>query len=278
METLVNRINDAELVLYFYRDQLSRERVRQIADALASNSALSARYAMLCSTLQASDLDQPPAPAPGFDDRLWLAIEPRLARDEGSRVGCPAEPRAAAPDKLIHSIRSRRRRRNRFPWKSIAAACLVLAGGVFIGRVSQPGLPTPSATDVAPSSVATSDVSARQRVLDAYLAEHLSGASRVIRVAEHGGGEQFAAGNAALARALLADHRLYQAAAERAGDLQMASLLQSIEPVLIELANPTGKDDIQLRKGLSGFLQRSDLAFEVRASEASVESRRTATL
>jgi hypothetical protein len=117
---------------------------------------------------------------------------------------------------------------------------------------------------------------AADRIYAAMLVQHL-GASQRGLMSVVNAGPALAEGNAELARALLDNNRLYRAAAERHGDHRSLDLLQRLEPVLIELANPAGADSIEVRTGLGEYVQRSDLIFELRAAQAGFAARGSTT-
>jgi hypothetical protein len=248
----MNPIHDSELVLFHYRDGLAPQRQVEIGQALAEDAALSRRYATLQATLAAADLDRPPAPRAGFVDRVMAEV---LAEPS---------PLAASPlPAMPHRSPQRSHRRRRWPamLATAMAASLLLAVGFFTGRQTAP--------PVEPLVVQS------DRVYVDALGRHLGATRRVLTSARlDGDSEALGAGNAFLARALLENHRLYMAAARHNGDRRLESLLQEIEPVLIELANPPLDGGIESRKGLGEFVEREDLIFQVRAVEAGLTARR----
>jgi hypothetical protein len=247
-------IDDRELILYHYRDGLPQARLREIDAALATDVALSARYARLCATLDASALDLPPEPAQGLSDRIWQGVSARAA------VGTAVPP----PARSSHRHGFGRRRLQRGLAAGIAAAVL-LSASFMAGR--EHGL-----QEQAPTPIVASE-----RVYANVLAQHLDSTRHALMTAVNAEGDSLRTGNADLARALIDNNRLYLAAARHSGDTRLVDLLQTLEPVLIELANPARADDIQLRTGLGEFVERSDLIFQVRAAEAGLRARNAIT-
>ena len=248
------RIGDDELLLFHYRDGLDAQRLAEIEQALAADVALSRRYATLQATLAAAELDQPPAPFEGFTERVMERLQHERERNAAQRVGQIPLP----------SRRSTRRTRRRRSWHAAAgaalAASLLLGLGFFAGRQSAP--------PVEPVVVQA------ERVYADALGRHLGATRRVLTSASFDGDSAtLAEANAALARALLDNHRLYLAAARHNGDRRLVAVLQEIEPVLIELANPAREGGIEQRKGLGEFVEREDLIFQVRAAEAGLAAR-----
>lgn len=245
-------IRDDELLLFHYRDGLDPQRLAEIDRALGEDVALSRRYATLQATLAAAELDRPPAPFPGFTERVME----RVQRERNA-----APPAGHIPLPTRGSARWTRRRRS---WQAAAggalAASLLLGVGFFAGRES--------ALPVEPQVVMA------ERVYADALGRHLGATRRVLTSARvDGDSATLAEANATLARALLDNHRLYLAAARHNGDLRLVAVLQEIEPVLIELANPAHDSSIEQRKGLGEFVEREDLIFQVRAAEAGLAAR-----
>jgi hypothetical protein len=248
--TTMPPIDDSELILYHYRDGLPEVRLCEIAAALATDAALSARYSALCATLDASALDLPPEPASDLSERIWQGLSARAPADAG----------LPSPSRQAHRRGPGRRRLQRGLAAGIAAAVL-LSVSFMAGR--EHGL-----QERVPPPLVVSE-----RVYANVLAQHLDSTRRALMTAVNADAESLRFGNAQLARALIDNNRLYLEAARRSGDTRLVELLQTLEPVLIELANPAGPDDIQLRTGLGEFVERADLIFQVRATEAALRAR-----
>jgi hypothetical protein len=80
------------------------------------------------------------------------------------------------------------------------------------------------------------------------------------------------ASNSDVAATLVESNRLYAAAAARAGNTRLADFLRQLEPVLIDLANQPADASIQSRDGLRDYLRKTDLLFQVRATQARIDS------
>lgn len=236
-------IHDDDLLLYHYRDGLDAERSREIEDALFYDAELRLRLAALRETLartgEAWPTDEPDA---SFDERIWARLQPALP------------PRVATPG-LIGRLRQ---------WieplrpAQVAFASLLLATlgvGYLIGQRSAPV----SAPEASVSLLADD---ASTRVLSAYLGAHLQQTERALLVAANSPQDSEAARE--LASSLLDSHRLYAAAADRAGKPALARFLREVEPVLIELANEQGA----ITPALGEEIRERDLAFKSRAAAA----------
>jgi len=82
----------------------------------------------------------------------------------------------------------------------------------------------------------------------------------------------FGAGGSDLAATLADSNRLYAAAAARSGNARLADFLRQLEPVLIDLANQPADAPVQSREGLRDYLRKTDLLFQVRATQARIDN------
>lgn len=266
----MDTIRDADLILYYYRDGLSAAELDAIARALAASPALRARYDALLATLSAVDAQPAPEPDAGFEQRLWQRWEQQTV------AGMPAgRHHAAAP-------RSERRERHRArarPLLRYAGAVFALAAAVGIGFQlgRQPFVPRDPAGANSGVALARHDDMAA-RVLEAYVAAHLRETEGVVLTAVNSDSTALLAGNRELAAGLLESNRLYAQAATRAGNARLANFLQQLEPLLIELANPAPADPIQGSDGLRDYVDKTDLLFQLRATQARMESQRPTSI
>lgn len=246
----MNPITDDELILYRYRDGLSERRIAEIDAVLALSPELRERYQAIEHAVAQFD-DTAAEPDDALNDRLWRRLEPRLIEAGVIRTRTNWRERIAAwlaprpPPRLAFA----------------AAAALVIAigAGYFAGRRS---------VTVAPEAAADA---AAARVLDAYVAAHLRATEGVLLTASNSGNASLLDDNRRLAEALVESNRLYAAAAERAGNTQLASFLHQLEPVLLSLANQSDAATIQSSEDLRHFLNTTDLLFQVRATEARLD-------
>jgi len=246
-------ISDNELILYYYRDGIDAARIAAIDDALFASVELRHRYTQL-QHLLGGIVDAPvPEPDAGFVERVWQRLDARLA---------PLSP-------LVHA-NWRARLRNaiqslRVPRAAFAAACVLsvaIGVGFYAGRWSAP----------QPDEIAQSRASAMAaHVLDTYVAEHLRTTEGLLLTAVNSDSADLRAGNRDLAASLLDSNRLYALAAARAGNARLADFLHRLEPVLLELANQPADASIQSIDGLRDYLRKTDLLFQVRATQARID-------
>ena len=251
----MSSIRDEDLILYFYRDGLSSERLAEIEGKLATDAELAARYRALC-----SDLDRAGAafsddePHPGFDDRVWTGFEQRLM-SAGEPV-TDHSSRSSRSSRSLHSSRSSRRPPHRRGRSWIRAGALVasaLGVGLLIGRLSVPTEPTPQFLEA----------DAGTRVLAAALVRHLESTEQTLLVATRNPHDPDLIRE--LADSLLDSHRLYASAADRAGRPDLAAFLRELEPILLRLANA---DTLGGPDAIRESIVQDDLPFKIRVVAA----------
>lgn len=273
----MDTIRDSDLILYHYRDGLDDAALAAIAQALEQSPALRARYAALTATLQAADAQPLPQPDAGFEQRLWQRFDAQVEAAAAPRQAAP-HVREAAAGRERHGTALRRPLR-------LAAGALALVGalglGFLLGRqpadsLAPPVAGTGTSTGTAnPPGVSTdAGTTLSTRVLDAYVAAHLRETEGVVLTAVNSDSADLLAGNRELAAGLIDSNRLYAQAAARAGNARLANFLQQLEPLLIELANPAGAGPIQDSDGLRDYVDKTDLLFQLRATQARMEPQR----
>ncbi|HET7777378.1 MAG TPA: hypothetical protein VFL07_02395, partial [Rudaea sp.] len=109
------------------------------------------------------------------------------------------------------------------------------------------------------------------RVLDAYVAEHLRVTEGLLLTAVNSD-DAGLVGNRDLAASLVDSNRLYAQAATRSGNTRLADVLRHLEPVLLELANQSPDASVQSIDGLRDYLKKTDLLFQVRATQARIDA------
>lgn len=246
----MNKVRDNDLILYFYRDGLDADRIAEIDAALQVSEPLRARYAELRRRLDAADAGPAPEPDPAFTQRVWRRLE--------QRIDAASPPRRSWGDilrDLFASLLS-----PRFAVAATALLALAVGIGYYAGRHS---------TRV---DVPERDSAMAARVLDAYVADHLRATEGLLLTAANSDSAELVAGNSELASTLVESNRLYAAAAARSGNTRLADFLRQLEPVLIELANQPADASIESRDGLRDYLRKTDLLFQVRATQARIDS------
>jgi len=259
----MNPISDNDLILYHYQDGLDAGRLGEISAALATSKELQFRYARLGRVLDAA-MDEPPQPSAGFEQRLWSRFEQSV--DGAKRPGYLAD--------FVHRMRDMfdSARGSRLVLAAGFACALLIALGVGfqVGRVAPPPaiVETPAEASIETQG---NERTMANRVLDGYVSGHLRATEGLLLTTVNADGSEFLDDNRELAKSLVESNRLYAFAAARAGNARLADFLRQLEPVLLEVANQPATSSVKDRQGLRDYLQRSDLLFQVRATESRID-------
>ncbi len=145
---------------------------------------------------------------------------------------------------------------------SFAAACLVLISVFFAGRHwERRNAPTPV-------TVAGDNGQVKERVVLLVIGDHLDRSERLLVALRHGDADSAIQ---AEARDLLSSNRLYRESASQTGDPALASALDHLERVLVEISNqPDGVTPARLVE-LQKEMNTDGLLFEVRVLRSRVQ-------
>ena len=195
-------ISDDDLLLFHWQDGLDDTRRREIADALARDAELGARYARLVADLaRFGHLPEPQV------DAVLHARWARAIRDDASKQR--ARPRWFVPLALAAGV-----------------GALAIVGPQW--RTSAIDPPTVTPTPIAASQ--RDDGARVARSVRVHLAEAGAGLSSWSEQADD-------ATRRALVQRWIDDQRALAQAADAAGDAQLARTLRAFEPLLRDLAN-----------------------------------------
>lgn len=232
-------LGEEDLILHYYGEPGAPASVEA---HLADCAACRAEWDTLRAGLDAvrAGAEEPPAPSP---DVVWARLMPRL-----TAVRRPlAWPRYVLP--LL-----------------AAAAALVVA--FQVGR-HWPAAPTPSA---APSGA---DARGRERILLVAVGDHLERTQMLLVELSNASGERATdiGPERHQAAELVNANRLYRQAAEQAGEPAVASLLEELERVLVEVAR--GPETLQpaALAQLQKRIESRGLLFKVRVLESTVRQK-----
>ncbi len=221
----MTHLSDDELVGFFYREG---DGLRAAGTHLASCGDCRERFERLSAALRELDAAAVPERDESYGARVWARLQPRLEA-ERSRSGW-WHPLSAA-----------------LTWPRLAAggALAALVAAAFVAGRSSVS-PTPRA---ASGQAAAASEAAPERAMLAAVGSHLE-RSRVVltEIAQrNGGGAADISPERATAADLVVNNRLYRQAAVRNGDAAVASVLEDLERVLVEIASspsPASHDDL----------------------------------
>jgi hypothetical protein len=224
-------ISDDDLLLYYYRDGLDATDRARIGAALAEQPELARRLHGLVARLDAAAA-MPDVPVPPQTQQRWQAALDRAVKD----------PRVAT---------ARGNSFSRPRWQALAAAAAVaVIALVFV--IQDPMTPKPVPTPE--TSAGTTDSSAYENGLK----WHLASTERRLASLNDATPEE----RARLVEAIISQNRIYAAAAERAGEPQLARVLRAFTPVLESVAD--GRDQT------AGSVEQ--LSFELRVMQARLKA------
>ncbi|MBA3563546.1 MAG: hypothetical protein H0W33_05995 [Gammaproteobacteria bacterium] len=226
-------MNDDTLILYYYRDGLSKVERRRVQASLEADVSLRARYEQLCNDLAQLEAPEPMAVAPDVTARWHDSID-RAARAERQR--------AKSSDRGFHFPS--------FAWGTGVAA--VLVAGIVIkfyiagNQVSEPLVDTDVTDAVFPDMRSQSDAFARG------LQVHLRDSRQELTELPMDAHTE----RAMLIMQMIRQNRMFERAAEHNDAEDLARVLRAFEFILVRLAS----DDITAEDAEA---LQTQLAFEL---------------
>ena len=246
MSTRMSHLTDDDLVLHFYgeMDAAARETVTGHLSACAECGD---RFATLQRVLAAVDAAPAPALPDGFERVVWARLEPTLPKRRGWFSWLFATPPNLA-------------------WA--ATVVLLIAGAFFAGRLSRTEAPGPAAL--------TAD-QLREAVLLADLTEHLDRSQTMLveLVSEEPAATDLVdiTLEREVAEDLVAANRFYRQAAFDSGDTSIATLLDDLERLLVEIATGPGTLAADDMERVRQRIAAKDLLFKVRVVSSAVREK-----
>lgn len=246
----MRHLTEEEWIEFYYGESQDRAWIQEHLLSCAACSAMA--QAMGQDLAQLRVTGDEPQQGHEYGERIWRGLRPSLApypRTEKARLGWNFQSGWNFRLGL------------RIAGAAAALAAIVLAAFYAGQRWEQKR---------TPQAVAVNSAQAKQRIILLVVGDHLDRTQRLL--AELNDPEQAAAdrGLQATARKLLTENRLYRQSAERGNtatrteDSSIETLLDELEPVLVELANQPGElnsaEVIRLRKELN----TGGLLFEIR--------------
>ena len=223
----MNHTTEEQLVLWYYGEA---DDAAEIETHLAACEGCRTGYRALQAVLNTMDAAPVPERGPEYGGEVWQRIENRAGK------------------------RWRLRRRQWWIWAPAMAGLLVLA--FFVGRLSRP----PAAPAMAGNQV-------RERILLVAVGDHLERSQMVLAElsnAPEGTGRIDISEERQRAEELLDDNRLYRQTASNNGDGAVASVLDDLECVLLEIAHSPSEVSGDQFENLRREIEERGLLFKVR--------------
>jgi len=247
-------LTDDDLVLHYYGELPAPDESRTESH-LAACAPCQASYTRLQRVMAFVDSAPAVEPGPGFERIVWARLEPALQR----------------------------RRRGWARWFVLAPARLAFAAGVvmLIGAAFMAGRMTRTAAPAAGAGAVQTAEKVRERILLVDLGEHLDRSQMVLVElvsADDTKGDVDISLEQSRAEQLVSANRLYRQTALSTGDAGMASVLDELERVLVDIAaspSTVSQEDLGL---VRRRIESKELLFKVRVVSSQVRDRQKAAI
>jgi anti-sigma factor RsiW len=245
-------LTDDDLVLHYYGEMPSADESRAESH-LTACATCQANYTKLQRVMAVVDSAPAVEPEPGFERIAWARLEPALHRP----------------------------RRGWLAWFLFSPARLVFTAGivVLIGAAFMAGRLTRTAGSGG-AAVQTAE-QVRERILLVDLGEHLDRSQMVLVELVSAGdskGDVDISLEQSRAQQLVAANRLYRQTALSTGDAGMASVLDDLERVLVDIAaspSTVSQEDLDT---VRRRIESKELLFKVRVVSSQVRERQKAAI
>ncbi len=247
-------LNEDDLVLHYYGEMPAADEAEAVAH-LASCGDCQRSYTKLQRVMAFVDSAPAVEAEPGFERTAWARLEPALA----------------------HS-----RRRGWISWFVFSPSRLAFATGVLllIGAAFMAGRLT-RATGSGGAAAPQSAAQVRERILLVDLGDHLDRSQMVlVELVSAGGttGDVDISTERERAEQLVAVNRLYRQTALSTGDANMASLLDDLERVLVDIAASPATVSQEDLDSVRRRIDSKELLFKVRVVSSQVRERQRAAI
>ena len=246
-------LTDDDLVLHYYGEMAAAEESRAAAH-LAGCAECQSNYTRLQRVMAFVDSAPAVEAAPGFERVAWARLEPSL--------------QAARRPSLVS-------------WFMFSPARLAFTAGIviLIGAAFMAGRMTRTA---APAGAPQSAEKVRERILLVDLGEHLDRSQMVLvelvsaPLNDPSGGNVDISLEQSRAEQLVSANRLYRQTALSTGDAAMASVLDELERVLVDIAASPSTVTQEDLDSVRRRIESKELLFKVRVVSSQVRDRQRA--
>jgi hypothetical protein len=250
-------LNEEQLLDYRYGD-LS-ESAAAIEQHLHACEKCRTSYEALQGVLAMVEALPVAEPGPHFEARVWNKIAPKLAKPgfDWSALTAWMSPKRLIP---------------------VGAFAALLVVAFMAGRISRSTHDTPATPQVADNTNTPGQV--RERILLVAVGDHLDRAQSVLLEISNAGGpgsgrdsEVDISDSQERAQDMLVSNRLYRQTAERSGDNAVTSVLDELEPVLLQIAHSPSKVSSAELEELQRGIESRGLLLKVRVLDSTVRNK-----
>ena len=244
----MTHLSEDELIAYALGE--TGDNARDVERHAAGCDTCRAEIAALRTTLEAAAAVPVPERGAGYGAEVRARVAPRL----------PAAPARVSRVAVVDWR----------PWLAAAAVLVAVAGAFVAGRWSRGPVAPPMTAAAAPDRGAI-----RERVVLSALGDHLDRTERTLveLVNAKGGAEVDITAEQAWARDLLDANRLYRQSARGTTSPALGTLLDELEPVLLDIVHSPGTLSSDEFHTLRSRIEDRSLVFKLRVSGADVRAR-----
>ena len=240
-------VTDDELILHFYGEAPAE--AARIDEHLGACDDCRSNWTALQRTMQmvdSADVDEAPD---GFERVMWARVQPQLPQ-KAARLSWWS-PRAWAPLAGLAAV-----------------ITIAFIGGRFWPHTAQPTVPVAN-TEAADARTT------RERVLLSALRDHFEQTEMLLVELKNSpeGRRVDMSFEQQSARDLVAAGRLYRETAKQNGDLELTTVLEDLERVLVDVAGSPERMNASDLKSLRARIEDDSLLFKVRALTTAVRER-----
>jgi hypothetical protein len=275
----MNHLTEEQLVLYHYGDA-DRDEAGAAEEHLHSCASCQAELDGIRRALSAVDALAVPARADGYGAEVWARMQPSIGQPAGSwwqRMQAFVSPRRLALAGAVAALVVAAFVAGRFlPGRQTVAPSSTASTATAAVPSPSPATATARAMPATtPQAAASERELVRERILLVAVGDHLerSKIALIELVNSQGGPTVDISEEQERARDLVTENRLYRQAALTTGEPGVASVLDDLGRVLVEIANSpttmTGDEFNQVRKRI----EQQGIIFKVRVFGDSVRER-----
>ena len=227
----MNHIDEDQLVLFYYGESGEAQIIENHLSGCESCRSQFRALQLVLNTVDSASVPERPA---DYGHAVWKRIEPRLAVRRRPTIG--------------------------LGWIWAPAMAALLVGAFLAGSLWQ----RTAAPRVAKNQ---SNEKIRERILLVAVGDHLERSQMVLAELDNapdGKGKLDISGERRMAQDLLDDNRLYRQTARTTGDNSMASVLDDLERVLLEIAHSPSEISSEQLNDLREQIESRGLLFKVR--------------
>jgi hypothetical protein len=239
---------EEQLILYYYGEA---EDEPSIEEHLTSCDSCRADFQELKQVLTTVDTFPVPERSADYGSEVWNRLRPQL--------------QARSPFRWAPFLRPQR-----LVWAGAIAAMVMVA--FLLGRF-WPRAEAPMAEQKASPQAMPAQIS--ERVLLASVADHLERSQMILLDLSHtaGGREVDISADQAWAQDLLAENRIYRQSSLRSGEVGIASILEDLERILLEIANSPSRISSAELAEIRQRIEAQGIIFKLRIIGSSIRQK-----